>query len=97
MMKRTKFYSVVRGVTVEDGEVHECEYMVDGRTKSADNAMRRARKQHPNFLPTSAEYHAQTVTMSDADFFEHGTFGEDTVVEYSGSDDNIVADDIIEE
>lgn len=97
MIKRTKYYSVVRGVTVENGEIHDCEVVVDGRVKTADKAMKRAKKVNPNMLPTSAEYHAQAVTMTDEEFYAHCQLGEDVVIDYPGVNDNAVEDDIIED
>ena len=99
MIKRTKYYSVVRGVTVDNGEIHDCEVVVDGRVKTADKAMKRAKKINPNMLPTSAEYHAQAVTMTDEEFYAHCQLGEDTILyRVSGRErDNVVEDDIIED
>lgn len=97
MIKRTKYYSIVHGVTVEDGEIHYCKVLVNGRVKTADKAMKRAKKINPNMLPTSAEYHAQVVSMTDKEFYAHCQIGEDTIVDYSGVGDNVVEDDIIED
>lgn len=97
MIKRTKFYSVVHGVAVENGELHDVQVVVDGRVRTADKAMKRAKKLNPDMLPTTAEYHAQVVSMDDKEFFEHGQYGEDTIIDYPGPIDVAVDDDIIDD
>lgn len=98
-IKRAKHYSIVRGVTRgENGELVDAEVVVDGACRTADMAMKKARKINKDMLPVSAEYHAQATRMDEAIYWANCEFGDDTIIEYSGSvNGNVVEDDIISE
>ena len=75
MIKRSKYYNVVTGVTVDsDGNVRQAEITVDGRCRDESNAMKRAKREHEGeFIPTSSRQFAVTYTMPDAEFFAAAT------------------------
>ena len=99
MIKRTRYYSEVEGVTLDDnGEVKHTAVIVDGRCKNADIAMKKAKRHNPTFLPTSAVYHMQECTMADDIFYNNAKFGDDSVIDYPGNTaEEIVSDEITEE
>lgn len=98
-IKRAKHYSIVRGITRgEDGELVDTEVVVNGACRTADMAMKKARKINKDMLPMSAEYHAQETRMDEAFYWAHCEFGDDTIVDYPGSvNGNVVEDDVITE
>lgn len=98
-IKRAKHYSIVRGVTRgEHGELVDTEVVVSGACRTADMAMRKARKINKDMLPVSAEYHVRATCMDEAIYWANCEFGDDTVVDYPGLvDGNVVEDDIISE
>lgn len=97
-VKRTKHYSIVKGIQRgADGELEDVEVVVSGACRTEEKAMARAKKINKNFLPMSAEYHAQETAMDERDFFEHCEFGEDVVTEYPSTSDIVVEDDVIAE
>lgn len=71
MIKRSKYYSVVEGVTVDgEGNVQHAQVIVTGRCRDERNAMRRAKREYDGeFIPTSARQYAQKYAMPDAEFF----------------------------
>lgn len=100
MIKRTRNYSVVKGVRRgENGGLENIEVIVDGACRSAEKAMKRARRLDKNMLPVSAEYHAQLTTLDDEEYYKVCKFGEDTIIDYKGVNniDTVVEDDIISE
>ena len=100
MIKRTRNYSVVRGVQRgENGELENVEVIVDGACRSEEKAMRKAKRLNRSMLPVSAEYHAQLTTLDDEEYYKVCRFGEDVVVDYRGVDnvDTVVEDDIVSE
>ena len=100
MIKRTRNYSVVRGVQRgENGELENIEVIVDGACRSAEKAMRRAKRLNRNMLPVSAEYHAQLTSLEDEEYYKVCRFGEDVIIDYRGigNIDTVVEDDIISE
>ena len=100
MIKRTRNYSVVRGVQRgENGELKNVEVIVDGVCRSEEKAMKKARRLNKNMLPVSAEYHAQLTTLDDKEYYKICKFGEDTIIDYKGINivDTVVEDDIISE
>lgn len=98
-IKRTRHYSVVRGVTRgKNGELIDAEVLVDGACRTADMAMKKARKINKNMLPMSAEYHAQITRMREEDYWANCEFGDDTIIDYSEPvGGNVVEDDILSE
>lgn len=98
-IKRSKHYSIVHGVTRnENGELVDAEVVVDGACRTADTAMKKARKINKDMLPLSAEYHVQATRMDEAIYWANCEFGDDIVVGYPGLvDGNVVEDDIISE
>lgn len=98
-IKRTRHYSVVRGVMRgENGELIDTETLVDGACRTAAMAMKKARKINKDMLPTSAEYHAQVARMREEDYWANCEFGDDIIIDYSGSvSGNVVEDDILSE
>lgn len=98
-IRRAKHYSIVRGVTrSENGELVDTEVVVNGACRTADKAMKKARKINKDMLPMSAEYHAQATRMDEAIYWANCEFGHDVIIEYPGSvDGNVVEDDIISE
>lgn len=98
-IKRTRHYSIVYGVTRgEGGELVDAEVLVDGACRTADMAMKKARKINKNMLPMSAEYHAQATCMKEEDYWANCEFGSDTIIDYSEPvGGNVVEDDIISE
>lgn len=98
-IKRSKHYSIVRGITRgENGELVDAEVVVDGACRTADMAMKKARKINKDMLPLSAEYHVQATRMDEAIYWANCEFGDDIVVGYPGLvDGNVVEDDIISE
>jgi len=71
MIKRSKYYSVVEGVTVDsEGNVQHAQVIVTGRCRDERNAMRRAKREYDGeFIPTAARQYAQKYAMPDAEFF----------------------------
>ena len=71
MIKRSKYYSVVEGVTVDsEGNVRHAQVVVTGRCRDERNAMRRAKREYDGeFIPTAARQYAQKYAMPDAEFF----------------------------
>lgn len=98
-IKRAKHYSIVRGVARgENGELVDAEVVVDGACRTADAAMKKARKINKDILPMSAEYHVQTTRMDEAIYWANCEFRDDTIVNYPGSvNGNVVEDDVISE
>lgn len=98
-IKRSKHYSIVRGITRgENGELVDTEVVVDGACRTADMAMKKARKINKDMLPVSAEYHAQATRMDEAIYWANCEFGDDVVIDYSGTvNGTVVEDDIITE
>lgn len=98
-IKRSKHYSIVHGVTRgENGELVDTEVVVDGACRTADMAMKKALKINKGMLPMSAEYHVQATRMDEAIYWANCEFGDDAVIDYSGSvDGTVVEDDIIAE
>lgn len=98
-IKRTKRYSIVRGVMRSvNGELVDTEVVVDGVCRTADMAMRKARKVNKDMLPVSAEYHVQVSRMDEAIYWANCEFGDDIIVDYPGLvGDNVVEDDIVSE
>lgn len=100
MIKRTRNYSVVKGVQRgEGGELENIEVIVNGACRSAEKAMKKAKRLNKNMLPVSAEYHAQSTTLDDEEYYKICKFGEDTIINYRGSNDidTVVEDDILSE
>lgn len=100
MIRRTRNYSVVKGVQRgENGELENIEVIVDGACRSAEKAMKKARRLNKNMLPVSAEYHAQLTTLEDEEYYKICKFGEDTIIGYRGVNDidTVVEDDILSE
>ena len=79
MLKRTRKYAKLFGIELdaETGKPVEVQHVMDGGFTTVESAQNRARKEFPEFLINSVEFHKQVVTMSDDDFYKHGTFGED--------------------
>lgn len=75
MIKRSKYYSVVDGVTVDgEGNVQHAQVIVTGRCRDERNAMRRAKREYDGeFIPTGARQYAQKYAMPDAEFFAAAT------------------------
>ena len=98
-IRRTKHYSIVRGVTrSENGELVDTEVVVNGACRTADTAMKKAHKINKDMLPMSAEYHAQATRMDEAIYWANCEFGHDVIIDYPGSvSGNVVEDDIISE
>lgn len=98
-IKRSKHYSIVHGVTRDgNGELVDAEVVVDGACRTADTAMKKARKINKDMLPLSAEYHVQATRMDEAIYWANCEFGDDIVVGYPGLvNGNVVEDDIITE
>ena len=98
-IRRTKHYSIVRGVTrSENGELVDAEVVVNGACRTPEMAMKKARKINKDMLPMSAEYHAQATRMDEAIYWANCEFGDDTIVDYPGPvNGNVVEDDIIPE
>ena len=98
-IKRVKHYSIVRGITRgENGELVDTEVVVNGTCRTADMAMKKARKINKDMLPMSAEYHAQATRMDESIYWANCEFGNDTIVDYPGPVyGNVVEDDIITE
>lgn len=98
-IKRAKHYSIVRGITRgENGELVDTEVVVNGACRTADMAMKKARKINKDMLPMSAEYHAQETRMDEVIYWANCEFGDDTIIDYSGPvNGNVVEDDIIPE
>lgn len=98
-IKRSRHYSIVHGVTRdENGELVDAEVVVDGACRTADTAMKKARKINKDMLPLSAEYHVQATRMDEAIYWANCEFGDDIAVDYpelvNGA---VVEDDIISE
>jgi hypothetical protein len=83
VIKRTRAYAVVRGVTIDDDtkEIINTEGIVDGRHRSAEAVTKIARKQYPNMLIKDIEFHEQECTLDDKTFYANAEFGEDRIVE----------------
>ena len=98
-IKRAKHYSIVRGIMRgDDGELVDAEVVVDGACRTADVAMKKARKINKDMLPMSAEYHTQKARMDEAIYWANCEFGDDTIADYPGLvNGNVVEDDIITE
>lgn len=98
-IKRARHYSIVRGVTRgENGELVDAEVVLEGACRTADMAMKKARKINKDMLPMSAEYHAQETRMNEAIYWINCEFGDDTVIDYPGPvGGNVVEDEIISE
>lgn len=98
-IKRSKHYSIVHGVTRNRfGELVDAEVVVDGACRTADTAMKKARKINKDMLPMSAEYHVQATRMDEAIYWANCEFGDDAVIDYSGPvNGNVVEDDVISE
>lgn len=98
-IKRSKHYSIVHGVTRNgNGELVDSEVVVDGACRTADTAMKKARRINKDMLPLSAEYHVQATRMDEAIYWANCEFGDDIVVGYPGLvNGNVVEDDIISE
>lgn len=98
-IKRAKHYSIVRGILRgENGELVDTEVVVDGVCRTADIAMKKARKINKDMLPMSAEYHTQATRMNEAIYWANCEFGDDTITDYPGPiDGDVVEDDIIAE
>lgn len=98
-IKRAKHYSIVRGIIRgDDGGLVDTEVVVDGACRTADMAMKKARKINKDMLPMSAEYHVQESRMDEAIYWANCEFGDDSIVDYSGPvNGNVVEDDIISE
>lgn len=98
-IKRAKHYSIVRGVKRGDnGELIDAEVVVDGAVRTADMAMKKARKIDKDMLPMSSEYHTQETRMDEAIYWQNCEFGNDTIIDYPGPvNGNVVEDDIIPE
>ena len=98
-IKRAKHYSIVHGITrSENGELVDTDVVVNGACRTADMAMKKARKINKDMLPMSAEYHAQETRMDEAIYWANCEFGDDTIVDYPRPvNGNVVEDDIITE
>lgn len=97
-IKRARHYSIVRGVKRGDnGELVDAEVVVDGAVRTAEMAMKKARKIDKDMLPVSAEYHTQETRMDEAIYWDNCELGEDTVTDYPGPVFNVVEDAIISE
>lgn len=98
-IKRVKHYSVVHGVTrSENGELVDTKVVVDCACRTADMAMKKARKINKDMLPMSAEYHALATRMDEAIYWANCEFGDDTIIDYPGqADGTVVEDDIVSE
>lgn len=98
-IKRARHYSIVRGITRgENGELVDTEVIVNGACRTADMAMKKARKINKDMLPMSAEYHAQATRMDEAIYWANCEFGDDTTVDYPEPvNGNVVEDGIITE
>lgn len=98
-IKRVKHYSIVRGVARgENGDLIDAMVVVQGACRTADMAMKKARKINKDMLPMSAEYHAQATRMDEAIYWANCEFGDDTVIDYPGlAGCNVVEDDVISE
>lgn len=98
-IKRAKHYSIVRGIMrSDDGELVDTEVVVDGACRTADVAMKKARKINKDMLPVSAEYHTQKTRMDEAIYWANCEFGDDIIADYPGPvNGNVVEDDIITE
>lgn len=98
-IKRAKHYSIVRGIMRgDDGELVDTEVVVDGACRTADVAMKKARKINKDMLPMSAEYHTQKTRMDEAIYWANCEFGDDIIADYPGPvNGNVVEDDIITE
>ena len=100
MIKRTRNYSVVKGVQRgKNGELENVEVIVDGACRSGEKAMKQAKRLNKNMLPISAEYHGQLTTLDDEEYYKICKFGEDAIIDYKGIDDidTVVEDDILSE
>ena len=100
MIKRTRNYSVVKGVQRgENGELENIEVIVDGACRSEEKAMKKAKRLNKNMLPVSAEYHAQSTTLDDEEYYKVCKLGEDAIINYRGTNDidTVVEDDILSE
>lgn len=100
MIKRTRNFSIVRGVRRgENGELENIEVIVDGACRSEEKAMKKAKRLNKDMLPVSAEYHAQLTTLDDEEYYKICKFGEDAIIDYKGINDidAVVEDDIIPE
>lgn len=96
---RSKHYSIVRGIMRgENGDLVDSEVVVNGACRTADMAMKKARKINKDMLPMSAEYHTQATRMNEAIYWANCEFGDDVITDYPGLvDGNVVEDDIIAE
>lgn len=100
MIKRTRNYSIVKGVQRgENGELENIKVIVDGACRSEEKAMKKAKRLNKNMLPVSAEYHAQSTTLDDEEYYKICKFGEDTIINYRSTNDidTVVEDDILSE
>lgn len=100
MIKRTRNYSVVKGIQRgKNNELENIEVIVDGACRSEEKAMKKAKRLNKNMLPVSAEYHAQSTTLEDEEYYKICKFGEDTIINYRGTNDidTVVEDDILSE
>lgn len=88
MITRRKYFSKVKGVAVNDGNVEETEIVIDGRVRTESAALNKARKVNKDFLPMSAEYYGTSYHMSDDDFFDNAVEGDTVELGYPESDDN---------
>ena len=97
-IKRVKHYSIVRGVKRGDnGELVDTEVAVNGAARTADAAMKKARKIDKDMLPMSSEYHEQETRLDESIYLANCEFGDDTIIDYPGANGTVVEDDIIPE
>lgn len=81
MIKRTRSYAVVHGMKVDDnGNVEQCDVVVDSRCRKDDVIKRRVQRENTAFLPVSVTYREQVCTMDDATFYANCQYGEDIEV-----------------
>lgn len=73
---RTRVYAVLKGMELVDGDFLEAQHVIDGRLKDVRAYSVRAKRMFPNFIPRSIEIFSQKVTMDEATFYKHATFGE---------------------
>jgi hypothetical protein len=86
MVKRTRKYVIVKGISFDDGKnIVDEEHIIDGNYRSADAVTARARKEFPALLIKEIEFHEQMCTMKDKEFYKYAEFGEDSIVEPDNS------------
>lgn len=86
-VKRTRTYATVHGIMVGgDGSTEITDVLVDSRCRKTEVIERRARKEHPNFvpMPNGVKFYEQECVMDDATFYAHCDFGEATEVTPNG-------------